>query len=164
MKSTHADVGKREYLRHTLATLAYRGGKVLRDAPDSFGTFKIGGTSRTPSEILAHIGDLLDWALSLAQGAQAWHDTSPGAWPKDVARFFDGLRRLDEYLASEALLGCSAERLFQGPVADALTHVGQLAMLRRLAGSPVRGENYFKADIIAGRIGAEQSAPRREFD
>jgi hypothetical protein len=147
-----------------VATLAYRGGKVLRDAPASFGTFKIGEASRTPSQILAHIDDLLDWALSLARGAHVWHDSTPAAWQEDVARFFDGLERFDEYLASDAPLGVSPGQLFQGPIADSLTHVGQLAMLRRLAGSPVRAENYFRAEIVAGRVGAKQSPPRREFD
>jgi hypothetical protein len=155
---------KRALLRHTVATLAYRGGKVLRGAPEEFASFRIGGQSRTPSEILAHIGDLLDWALSLAQGAQAWHDSTPGAWAADVQRFFDGLARLDACLVSDVRLGFPAEQLFQGPIADAFTHVGQIAMLRRLAGAPVRGENYLKADIVVGRVGAEQSPPRREFD
>jgi hypothetical protein len=81
-----------------------------------------------------------------------------------VARFFAALKEFDSYLASQAPLGFPSEKLFQGPVADALTHVGQIAILRRLAGAPVRGENYFKADITAGRVGAEQSGPRVEFD
>ncbi len=154
----------RDLLRHAVATLAYRGGKALRGAPEQVAGFRVQDGSRTPAEILAHVCDLLDWALSLARGAQAWRDSTPQAWDRDVARFFDGLRQLDAYLASDAPLGFSAEQLFQGPIADALTHVGQIAMLRRLAGSPVRGENYLKADIAAGRVGAEQTAPRREFD
>jgi hypothetical protein len=154
----------RELLRHTLATLAYRGGKVLRGAPEGFGAFTAGGTTRRASAILAHIGDLLDWALSIAQNAQAWRETPPDVWDRDAARFFESLARFDAYLASEAPLGASAERLFQGPIADALTHVGQLAMLRRLAGAPVGGENYFMADIGSGRVGPSQSAPRREFE
>src|SRR5262249_30457036 len=118
----------------------------------------------TPAEILAHIGDLLDWALALADGRQDWHDSPPRTWELDVARFFDGLRRLDARLASGAPIGCEAERLFQAPIADALTHIGQIALLRRLAGAPVRGENYFVADIASGRVGPAQSAPRFEFD
>ena len=102
--------------------------------------------------------------MSLAKGAEVWHDSTPQAWDADVARFFDRLQKLDAYLASNAALGRPPEQLFQGPIADALTHVGQIAMLRRLAGSPVRGENYSKADIVAGRVGAEQTPPRREFD
>ena len=157
------DDPKRDLLRHTLATLAYRGSKTVRDAAATFAGFRTAEKSRTPAEILAHIGDLLDWALSLAQGKQAWHDSKPLAWDQEVQRFHAGLAALDGFLASSAPLGCSAEKLFQGPVADALTHVGQIAMLRRLAGSPVRAENYFQAGIEVGRVGAEQKAPAREF-
>lgn len=156
--------GARELLRHTVATLAYRGGKTLRGAPDGFAEFGAFPGARTPAQILAHIGDLLDWACALCDGRHLWHDSPPLAWNDEVARFFAGLERLDRRLADGAPLGFPPEKLFQGPVADALTHVGQLAMLRRLAGSPVRGENYFKADIRAGGVGAEQSAPRVEFD
>lgn len=162
--STADQPATREILRHMLATLAYRGGKVLRGAPEGFAGFRIGDSTRTPGEILAHIGDLFDWALHFLQGEHVWHASAAGTWEEGTSRFFDGLARLDAYLASDAPLGCSPEQLFQGPIADAFTHVGQLAMLRRLAGSPVRGENYVKADIAAGRVGPEQSAPRREFD
>lgn len=155
---------KVELLRHALATLAYRGGKAVRGAPDAFAAFHLAATSRTPVQILAHIGDLMDWALSLARGAEAWHDSPPRAWPDEVSRFFDALARLDAQLAAGPLAGVSAEELLQGPVADALTHVGQLTLLRRLAGAPIRGENYRKADIRAGRLGPEQTPARREFD
>ena len=157
-------VNARDYLRHSLATLAYRGGKVLRGAPPGFGSFKVGGTSRTPSEILAHVCDLLDWSLSLVRGQEVWRDSSPGAWDSDVQRFFSTLGTLDELLAVPGSLGCPWTRLFQGPIADAFTHIGQLALLRRLAGSAVRGENYFKAEIVSGRVGPDQAAPRREFE
>jgi len=153
----------RTFLRHTLATVAYRGGKALRGAPPSFASFKAGASSRTPAEIVAHTGDLFDWALSIAQGKQTWKDSAPLSWDGEVARFFATLQRFDDFLASDAPLADSAERLFQGPIADALTHVGQLAMLRRLADAPIKGENYHKAEIVAGRVGAEQSTPRREF-
>ena len=154
----------RDLLRHALATLAYRGGKAVGGAPQEFPAFRVKAGSRTPAEILAHVGDLLDWALSLARGAQVWRDSAPGTWDRDVERFFDGLRAFDAYLASEGELGFAPDLLLQGPIADALTHVGQMAMLRRLAGSPVRGENYLRADIVAGRVGPEQSRPLREFD
>jgi hypothetical protein len=150
-------------LRHTLATLAYRGGKAVRDAPEGFGGFGAGGGARTPAEILAHVGDLLDWALWLARGEHRWHDSAPLAWDEEVARFHRGLEEFDALLASREPLACAAERLFQGPVADALTHVGQIALLRRMAGAPVRGENYFKAEVAAGRVGADQPASRVEF-
>ena len=154
----------REMLRHALATLAYRGGKAVRGAPDRFGDFKTEAAIRTPGQVLAHIGDLLDWALTLADGRQAWRDSTPVAWSEEVARFFAALARLDARLASEAPLRSTEQQLFQGPIADALTHVGQITMLRRMFGAPVRGENYLLADIVAGRVGPEQSAARREFD
>jgi hypothetical protein len=155
---------KREMLRHCLATLAYRGAKVLRDTPEGFAEFRPSSESRSAGEVLAHLGDLLDWASCLARGTRGGRNTQPLDWQDGVERFFVLLRRLDGCLISEEKLGSTEERLFQGPVADALTHVGQLAMLRRLAGAPVRGENYFKADIAIGRVTAEQSAPRAEFD
>lgn len=160
---TQAVTSSRELLRHAVATVAYRGGKALRGAPDSFANFKIGEKSRTPAQILAHIGDLYDWALACARGKQAWHDSTPLPWPEEVERFFQSLTAFDEYLASTLPLGYPAEKLFQGPVADSLTHIGQIAMLRRLAGCPIRGENYFRAEIMAGRVGAEQAAPAQEF-
>ena len=155
---------ERELLRHTLATVAYRGGKTVRGAPSGFATFRVAEGSRTPEGILAHIGDLLDWALELARGRHTWKDSKPLPWDAEIARFFQGVARLDAQLSSAEPLGCPAERLFQGPIADALTHIGQLAMLRRLAGAPMKGENYFKADIAAGRVGPDQAAPGFEFD
>jgi hypothetical protein len=155
--------GSREMLRHTLATLGYRAGKAMRNAPAAFSTFRIGDSSRTPGQILAHMCDLLDWANWLARGEHRWNDSSPVEWDDDVKRFFAALERFDDYLASDAPLGRTAERLFQGPIADALTHTGQLTMLRRLADSPVRAENYLKADIEIGRVGPDQPAPRAEF-
>jgi len=154
----------RTLLRHTLATLAYRGRKVLAGAPDSFATFRLMEQGRSPAEILAHIGDLLDWGLSIAKGAQSWNNSAPLPWAEEVQRFFSALAALDSYLASSEPLSCPAEKLFQGPIADALTHVGQLAMLRRISGSPIRGENYYVAKIEAGNVGPEQPAPVREFD
>jgi hypothetical protein len=154
----------RVMLRHTVATLAYRAAKALRGAPPSFATYQVGPTSRTPAQVLAHMGDLLDWALQLTNGKYVYVETSPQAWDADCARFFAALSAFDARLADPTPLGYSAEVLFQGPIADALQHTGQLTMLRRLAGSPVRGESYAKAEILVGRVGAEQPPPRREFD
>lgn len=158
---SHAD-SNIALLRHTIATLAYRGGKTLHGAPVGFGQFRVGEKTRTPAEILAHIGDLLDWALCLANGTHEWHDSIPLPWDEEVMRFFAALKNLDKRL--ESRISPTSESLFQGPIADALTHVGQLAMLRRLAGSPVRGENYFKADIVAGRLGPQQAGARKDFE
>jgi hypothetical protein len=150
-------------LRHTLATLAYRAGKVLRDAPSGFGDFRASETGRSAAEILAHMGDLMDWAASTAEGQQAWKAVPAQSWEADVDRFFAGLERLDGAVAKGAA-DVPGERLFQGPIADALTHVGQLALMRRLAGVPIKGENYFAAEIAEGRVGRDQAPPRREFD
>ena len=155
--------GKRDLLRHTLATLAYRAAKTLRGVPEGFGGFRAGPTSRSAGEILAHLGDLFDWAVEIADGRQTWRESTAGEWPAQVDRFFDALRRFDERLARPEPLAMEEERLFQGPIADALTHVGQLTMLRRIHGAPIRSENYHKADIAAGRVGPDQAAPRREF-
>lgn len=155
----------RDLLRHALATLSYRGEKAIGgDDAATVADFRAGETSRTPAQILAHIGDLMDWALSMAEGQQRWQDSEPLPWADETARFHAAVAKFDAYLASDQPLGTSVEKLFQGPVADALTHVGQINYLRRLAEVPVRGENYSRAKIEAGRLGAAQSAERVEFD
>jgi hypothetical protein len=152
---------KRDFLRHTLATLAYRGGKAVRQAPAEFADFQ--GAGRRPAQILAHVGDLLDWSLSMAQGKPKFVPSQPLTWEKEMARFFSALQSFDDYLASAEPVQAPIEKLFQGPIADALTHVGQIAMLRRMAGAPISGENYFVADIAIGRVGAEQAAAKKQF-
>lgn len=154
----------RQLLRHTLATLAYRGAKAVRGAPASFASFTAAAGVRTPAQILAHIGDLLDWALSIAEGSQRWHNSAPLPWEQEIERFFLALEKLDHYLSSGKALHATPDKLFQGPIADALTHVGQINILRRLAGVPIRGENYFVAEISVGRLGANQANPKLEFD
>ncbi|HRH43943.1 MAG TPA: hypothetical protein PKY82_20090 [Pyrinomonadaceae bacterium] len=154
----------REFLRHTVATVAYRGEKSVRNAPESFAEFQIGENSRTPAQILAHIGDLFDWALWMAKGEHRWQNSAPLTWDNEVQRFFETLQRFDEYLASDQPIQTSPEKLFQGPIADALQHIGQINYLRRLADAPIRGENYFKAEIKIGKVGSEQSLKRIEFD
>jgi hypothetical protein len=161
---TMNEAHKRELpLRHAVATLAYRGAKALRGAPADFSGFRPGRGSRSAGEILAHIGDLLDWALSIARGKERWRNSKVRSWADDSARFFAALTAFDEYLQSDRELHATAERLFQGAIADALTHVGQINMLRRLAGARVRGENYYVAKIEAGRTGPDQPAPVGEF-
>lgn len=155
---------ERTMLRHTLATIAYRGGKTLRDAPEGFGSVSAGRGSRTAVEILSHMGDLFAWGLALADGEHRWEETRSDDWEGQVERFFAGLAAVDARLADREPLGRPAPRLLQGPFADALTHVGQIAMLRRLADAPVRGENYFKAEVEIGRVGPDQAPPTFEFD
>ena len=156
--------GKREFLRHSVATLAYRAAKAIRNAPPAVAEFRIGDVTRTPLQLVAHLGDLIEWAITMAEGNQKWNVATPTSWDAETSRFFDALIRFDAVLASERALGCRPEKLLQGPVADALTHVGQITMLRRLASAPVRSENFAIAEIVAGRVTVEQSAPRFEFD
>ncbi|MEW5702132.1 MAG: hypothetical protein AB1792_07890 [Candidatus Zixiibacteriota bacterium] len=155
-----------EFLRHTIATVAYRAAKTMRGAPESFATFRPGPAANSPVKIVAHMGDLLDWALSMVNGAPVWRDSEPQEWDGECERFFQTLGRFDAYLASGASLRYEPARLFQGPIADALTHTGQLAMLRRLHGSPMKGESYNRADVVIGCVGREQTPadPRNEFD
>lgn len=150
-------------LRHTIATLAYRAGKTLRGAPDSFANFSTGENGRTPVQILAHMGDLFDWALAIVSGNEKWNNATPLPWNQESERFFQTLQAFDDYLASNKPLAVPAQQLFQGPIADALTHTGQIAILRRMSGSRMPGENYFRAEIKVGRVGADQAKPVREF-
>jgi len=155
----------RGFFRHTVATLAYRAAKTMRGAPADFAGYKPGATSRTPVEIVAHMGDLMDWAISMAKGDPRWNNSTPQEWEPECARFFATVKAFDEVLV-EGPLHYEMTRLFQGPIADALTHTGQLAMLRRLHGAPMKGESYNRADVAVGRVGAEQTPadPRYEFD
>jgi hypothetical protein len=155
-----------ELIRHTLATLAYRAAKTMRGAPASFGNYQAAPNANMPVRIVSHMGDLFDWALTLVQGDPKWNGSVPKSWDEECSRFFSTLKRFDDWLATGIPIHYDLRRLFQGPIADALTHTGQLAMLRRLHGSPMRGESYTRADIETGRVGSDQAAPdpKNEFD
>jgi hypothetical protein len=158
----------RTLLRHIVATLTYRAAKVLHDAPPEFGGMAFGSSTRTPVLIVAHMADLMEWAHRLARGEYLWKAGGGDDWDIEVARFFEGLSALDRALASDASLSGPVEhpveKLIQGPLADALTHVGQLAMLRGMAGMPIQPESYARADIVVGRVGIDQTPPRAPFD
>ena len=160
------DPTTRLFLRHALATLAYRAGKTVRGTPVAFAEFRASPESPRPLDILAHMGDLMDWILTQMRGAQKWNSATPLAWDAEIARFFEGLKAADDHLASDAPIAHEPVRVFQGGIADALTHTGQLAMLRRLSGHKMKGENYARADIAAGRVGLDQVPPdpKVEFD
>lgn len=153
--------GKRELLRHAVATVAYRATRALEGAPESFAEFA--GCGRTPAQILAHMGDLFDWALSMAKGEARWQNSTPLPWDAEKGRFFAALAALDEALAASGAIKATEEVLLQAPVGDALTHVGQLAMMRRLAGSPAWSENFARAAIAAGRVGSDQEPAVKRF-
>ena len=154
----------RSVLRHVAATLAYRAAKVLRDVPSQFHTAEFGPSTRRPVQIVAHMADLMTWGVSIARGGYEWKAEGSDDWKVEVDRFFGGLAALDRALATDGPFDGSIEKLIQGPLADALTHVGQLAMLRGMAGFPIRPESYARAEIRPGRVGPEQSAPGKEFD
>lgn len=158
------DDATRQLLRHTVATLAYRAGKVLRDVPADFAAFRLSPASRSAVEILSHMVDLMGWAERLARGEYRWEAGGVDDWTTAVDRFFAGLAAVDAALADTTLAPYPAGVMFQGPIADALTHVGQLAMMRGVAGEPVRPESYARATIETGRVGREQAPPGREFD
>jgi len=149
-------------VRHTLAAVAYRATRALEDAPESFASFDMGG-GRSPVTILAHMGDLFEWSLSIIEGQARWKPSTPLGWADEQKRFFRCLGAFDAYLASGSPLHAPLEKLMQGPVADSLTHVGQLAMLRRLAGYPTKGESFYAAEIACGQVSAKQPAPAKPF-
>lgn len=142
MKSEHVGL-----LRHFLATLAYRLDKVLVNAPENFGNFDAGNGARKPAEILAHMEDVLIWGSGRITGVPRELHT-PGSWDEEIVRFGTIIttfnRALAEWPEPEAQL---ARKLLQGPLADAMTHVGQLAMLSRLAGNPIAPENFYEAPV-----------------
>jgi hypothetical protein len=160
------DPTTRLVMRHLLATLAYRAGKTLRGTPAAFGDFRQNSDSRTPREILAHMGDLMDWVLRMIRGAPSWTTATPLPWEQEIARFYGALGSVDAELASGAPILWEPGRVIQGGIADALTHTGQLAMLRRVAGYKMKGESYARADIEVGRVGLDQvpADPKYEFD
>jgi hypothetical protein len=149
-------------LRHAVATLAYRASKVLRDFPADAAATRASPSTRTPLELLSHLGDLLEWAVSLAHGESIWKPAQVADWKGASERFYRRLAALDAELAQDPGRD-RLEQILQGPIADALTHVGQLALLRGMCGAPVRPESYARADIRAGQVGSEQPLPRKEF-
>ena len=154
----------RHLLRHTVATLAYRADKVLRETPEGFAEFRLSPAGRTPLEIVSHMGDLMEWGERMARGEYKWAPQPASDWAAARDRFFRGLAALDDTLKAAPLDVFPAGTVFQGPIADALTHVGQLAFLRGLAGASVRPESYARAEIQVGRVGTDQSTTRKEFD
>lgn len=142
---------KRDILRHLVAAIAFRGNVAVREAPEDFADFKPYGSTRTPGEILAHIGDLLEGSTFLLKGEMHMLNSAPMPWRDQTVRFRNAVNELDSFLAGQQPINVSVERLVQGPIADALTHIGQIVFLRRAAGSAVRSEQYFQADIEPGK-------------
>jgi hypothetical protein len=153
-----------KWLRHTLATLAYRAEKALRDAPPSFADFRGSPQSRSALALVAHMGDLMEWGERMTRGERHWQPVPQTSWEPAVDRFFRALAALDAAVAEAPSETLRQDVIFQAPVADALTHVGQLTMMRGMAGAPIRPESYARANITVGRVGRDQDATRSEFD
>jgi len=152
------------WLRHTVATLAYRAEKVLREVQPGFAGFRASPHSRSALALVAHLGDLMEWGVRMTRGDRQWQPVPQPSWEAACERFFQALATLDRTLAEGGPRPLGDEVVFQGPVADALTHVGQLALMRGMVGEPVRPESYARASIAVGRVGRDQPAERVEFD
>jgi hypothetical protein len=155
---------ERALLRHTIATLAYRAEKVLRDPPDGFADKRVTPGTRTPVEIVSHLGDLMEWGTRMAQGDYKWIAGMSTDWKGACDRFFAGIAAFDAAVSTSTFAAHPPGVIFQGPIADALTHIGQLAMLRNMSGGPIKPESYARAEIQSGRVGTDQSAKRKEFE
>ena len=150
---------KRQMLRHFLAALAYRTQKALRGAPSSFAEFSAGNRVRTPHDVVHHMDDVLGYALTYFRGGR-YRAVKLDDFSDQVASFHRKLEALAEEIGKGSpFRDTTPEQMLQGPFADAMTHVGQLAMLRRLSGSPVAPENFIVADVRAENLGPEQPAP-----
>ena len=150
---------KREMLRHFLGALAYRTQKAIRDAPSSFAEFEAGNQVRTPKDLLRHMRSVLGYARTKFRGGHYQGDPAP-TWDEEVVQFHQMLEDLSLHLAGDDPLDVEPEQLLQGPFADAMTHAGQLAMLRRLHGAPVPPENFIVADVSAENLTRNQPPPR----
>ena len=152
----------RELLRHFLAAIAYRTQKALRDAPEHYPTFSAGQRVRTPVELIRHMTSLMGYVRTFfVSGSYPVKPDPLPSFKEEVARFHELLEAVGELLAGDATCAITTEQLLQGPFADTMTHVGQLAMLRRLADAPVAPENFIYADIRAERLDADQPPPAR---
>lgn len=150
-------------VRHFLAAIAYRAQKAMRDAPASYWQFESGNRTRPPAALLRHMTSVLGYARTFVVGGHYPVDPDPLPTPEaEQERFHSMLTAVSDLIAPDGTLGTlSAEQLLQGPLADVMTHVGQLAMLRRLAGTPVPPENFIFAAVDARNLSAEQPAPAR---
>lgn len=149
----------RQLLRHFLAALAYRTQKALRGAPPTFSEFRAAANVRTPHELLWHMTGVIGYARTMLHGGE-YAPPRLASFEDEVARFHALLQSLSEDFADEALQArIRDEQFLQGPLSDAMTHAGQLAMLRRLEGTPVPSENFIFAEISADNLSPAQPLP-----
>jgi hypothetical protein len=149
---------KNALMRHFLASIAYHATKALKDAPNNYPDLEMGNGIRTPKMILRHISGVLTYAHSFYEHYDStWLDVR--TWEEEVERFYYVLSKLDKSIQEKNPIGVSVEQMLQGPLSDSMEHVGQLLMLRRVAGSPVPSENFIYADIRVGVVGPDQPKP-----
>ncbi len=149
----------RALLKHFLAAIAYRTQKALRGAPPDFGDFRVGPTSRTPHELLWHMTGLIGYARTTFHGG-TFAPPRLGTLQEEIDRFHGMLETLRGDFDDASLTASITDaQLLHGPLADTMTHVGQLAFLRRLHGSPVPSENFIFASISEHNLGPNQAEP-----
>jgi hypothetical protein len=149
----------RDLLKHFLAAIAYRTQKALRGAAPGFADFRASPTSRTPHELLWHMTGLIGYARTMFHGG-FFEPPRLSSFQGEVARFHTMLEALRGDLDNLSLSASITDaQLLHGPLADTMTHVGQLAFLRRLSGSPVASENFIFASISAANLSANQAEP-----
>ncbi len=149
----------RRLLQHFLGALAYRTQKALRDAPASFAEFRAAPTARTPFELVWHMTGVIGYARTMLHGGD-FEPPRLASFADEVARFHDTLAALSRDFGDASLQArISDEQFLQGPLSDAMTHAGQLAMLRRLEGAPVPSENFIFAKVAADNVGSTQALP-----
>lgn len=151
-----SDRSRRDLLRHYLAAIAYRTQKALRGAPVGFAEYRAAPGVRTPHELLRHMSDVLGYARTTFSGG-TWRAHTLPTFAEEIERFHEILVDLGRLVAEAPFDGATPEQLLQGPLADVMTHAGQLAMLRRLEGSPVPPENFIVADVDPDNLGPDQA-------
>lgn len=163
MSNTSLPERDRHLLQHFLAAIAYRTQKALRDAPAHYPDFHPGQEVRTPVQILRHMTSLMGYVRTFFVGGTYPFEPEPlPTFAEEIERFHDMLEDVGRFIMTDtAPTGITTEQLLQGPFSDVMTHVGQLAILRRLAESPVQSENFIYADITGKRLGKEQPLPKR---
>ena len=148
----------RQLLQHFLAALAYRTQKALREAPDHFADFRAGPTVRTPKELVRHMTGVIGYAQTMLRGG-TFAPPDLDSFDAEIDRFHAILAKLrDDFGDSALTTSISDQQFLQGPLSDAMTHAGQLAMLRRISGSPVPSENFIFADVRSDNVSRSQAA------
>ncbi len=134
------------FIQHFLKVLSYRFEKAIHNAAESYPKHASGHGIRTPLELLGHMNGVLEFAISSLKN-QPRRNIPEQSWQEQITLYYEKLKELNQLMQENSFDTDTLERILQGPLADAMTHIGQLAMMRRLANSAIAGENYFAADM-----------------